>query len=65
VEIGAAAGLPSGDRPSHPCPAGNGRLADLALGEIDPRAEGRPARRYYHLTPWYTLADGTQRTSAG
>jgi PadR family transcriptional regulator, regulatory protein PadR len=51
VEIGDAAGLPSGT--VHPM------LARLeAIGwvgsrweDIDPRAEGRPARRYYQLTP--------------
>jgi len=50
VEIGQGAGLPSGT--VHPI------LARLeAVGwlesrweEIDPRVEGRPARRYYHLT---------------
>jgi PadR family transcriptional regulator, regulatory protein PadR len=51
VEVGAAAGLPSGT--VHPI------LARLETAgwlqsrweEIDPRAEGRPARRYYRLTP--------------
>jgi PadR family transcriptional regulator len=50
VQIGQAAGLPSGT--VHPI------LARLeAVGwveskweEIDPRVEGRPARRYYNLT---------------
>src|SRR5262245_33078416 len=50
VEIGQAAGLPSGT--IHPI------LARLeAIGwlrsrweDVDPRTEGRPARRYYHLT---------------
>ena len=50
VEIGAAAGLPSGT--IHPILA---RLEGLRWVEsrwedIDPRAEGRPARRYYRLT---------------
>ena len=51
VEIGQAAGLPSGT--VHPILA---RLETVGwLGsrweEIDPRAEGRPARRYYRMTP--------------
>ena len=51
VEIGAAAGLPSGT--VHPILA---RLETVGWlisrwEEIDPRAEGRPARRYYRLTP--------------
>jgi PadR family transcriptional regulator, regulatory protein PadR len=51
VEIGTAAGLPSGT--VHPILA---RLETVGWlesrwEEIDPRAEGRPARRYYHLTP--------------
>ena len=50
VEIGAAAGLPSGT--VHPILA---RLEGLRWLEsqwedIDPRAAGRPARRYYRLT---------------
>jgi DNA-binding PadR family transcriptional regulator len=51
VELGAAAGLPSGT--IHPILArleGVGWLTSR-WEEIDPRAEGRPARRYYHLTP--------------
>src|SRR4029453_12900746 len=51
VEIGAAAGLPSGT--IHPILArleGVGWLTSR-WEEIDPRAEGRPARRYYQLTP--------------
>jgi PadR family transcriptional regulator, regulatory protein PadR len=51
VEIGAAAGLPSGT--VHPILArleGVGWLTSR-WEEIDPRAEGRPARRYYRLTP--------------
>jgi PadR family transcriptional regulator, regulatory protein PadR len=51
VEIGAAAGLPSGT--VHPILA---RLETVGWlesrwEEIDPRTEGRPARRYYRLTP--------------
>lgn len=50
VEIGGAAGLPSGT--VHPILA---RLEGLGWLEsrwedIDTRAEGRPARRYYRLT---------------
>jgi DNA-binding PadR family transcriptional regulator len=50
VEIGAAAGLPSGT--IHPILA---RLEGLRWVEsrwedIDTRVEGRPARRYYQLT---------------
>ena len=51
VEIGASAGLPSGT--VHPILA---RLETVGWlesrwEEIDPRVEGRPARRYYRLTP--------------
>ena len=51
VEIGTAAGLPSGT--VHPILA---RLETVGWlesrwEEIDPRVEGRPARRYYRLTP--------------
>jgi PadR family transcriptional regulator, regulatory protein PadR len=51
VEVGQAAGLPSGT--VHPILA---RLATVGWltsrwEDIDPRAEGRPARRYYRLTP--------------
>src|SRR4029453_19368812 len=51
VEIGAVAGLPSGT--VHPILA---RLETVGWLEsrwedIDPRTEGRPARRYYRLTP--------------
>jgi PadR family transcriptional regulator, regulatory protein PadR len=51
VEIGQAAGLPSGT--VHPILA---RLENVGWlesrwEEIDPRVEGRPARRYYRLTP--------------
>ncbi|HMQ37272.1 MAG TPA: helix-turn-helix transcriptional regulator [Micropruina sp.] len=50
VEVGDVAGLPSGT--VHPILA---RLEGLAWVEsrwedIDPRKEGRPARRYYRLT---------------
>jgi PadR family transcriptional regulator PadR len=51
VEIGQAAGLPSGT--IHPILArleGVGWLTSR-WEEIDPRTEGRPARRYYRLTP--------------
>ena len=51
VEIGSAAGLPSGT--VHPILArleGVGWLISR-WEEIDPRVEGRPARRYYQLTP--------------
>jgi PadR family transcriptional regulator, regulatory protein PadR len=51
LEIGAAAGLPSGT--VHPILArleGAGWLTSR-WEEINPRAEGRPARRYYRLTP--------------
>ena len=50
VEIGQAAGLPSGT--VHPILArleGVGWLTSR-WEDIDPRAEGRPARRYYQLT---------------
>jgi PadR family transcriptional regulator, regulatory protein PadR len=51
VEIGQEAGLPSGT--VHPILA---RLETVGWlesrwEEIDPRAEGRPARRYYRMTP--------------
>lgn len=55
VEIGAAAALPSGT--VHPILArleGVGWLQSR-WEDIDPRADGRPARRYYQLT-----ADGIQ-----
>ena len=51
VEIGHAAGLPSGT--VHPILArleGVGWL-ESRWEEIDPRTEGRPARRYYRLSP--------------
>lgn len=50
VEIGSAAGLPSGT--VHPILArleGVGWL-ESRWEEIDPRVEGRPPRRYYQLT---------------
>ena len=50
AEIGAAAGLPSGT--VHPILArfeGLGWL-ESRWEDIDPRREGRPARRYYRLT---------------
>ena len=51
VEIGQAAGLPSGT--VHPILARLGTVGWLEprWEEIDPRAEGRPARRYYRMTP--------------
>ena len=51
VEIGAAAGLPSGT--VHPILARLETVGWLSSRweDIDPRAEGRPARRYYQLTP--------------
>lgn len=51
LEIGDAAGLPSGT--VHPILArleGIGWLVSR-WEDIDPRREGRPARRYYRLTP--------------
>jgi PadR family transcriptional regulator PadR len=50
VEIGQAAGLPSGT--IHPILARLETVGWLTSRweEIDPRAEGRPARRYYRLT---------------
>ena len=50
AELGAIAGLPSGT--IHPILArleGAGWL-DSRWEDIDPRREGRPARRYYRLT---------------
>jgi PadR family transcriptional regulator, regulatory protein PadR len=51
VEIGSAAGLPSGT--IHPILARLETVGWLTSRweEIDPRVEGRPARRYYRLTP--------------
>ncbi len=50
LEIGETAGLPSGT--VHPILARLERVGWLASRweEIDPRVEGRPARRYYRLT---------------
>jgi PadR family transcriptional regulator, regulatory protein PadR len=59
VEIGQAAGLPSGT--IHPILArleGVGWLTSR-WEDIDPRTQGRPARRYYQLTP-----DGLERARA-
>jgi DNA-binding PadR family transcriptional regulator len=55
VEIGRAAGLPSGT--VHPILARLEAIGWLASRweDVDPRAEGRPARRYYRLT-----ADGVE-----
>ena len=60
VEIGTAAGLPSGT--VHPILA---RLETVGWLEsrwedIDPREQGRPARRYYRLTP-----DGMELARSG
>jgi PadR family transcriptional regulator PadR len=51
LEIGAAAGLPSGT--VHPILARLETVGWLTSRweDIDPRTEGRPARRYYQLTP--------------
>jgi PadR family transcriptional regulator, regulatory protein PadR len=51
VEIGQAAGLPSGT--VHPILARLETVGWLTSRweDIDPRTEGRPARRYYRLTP--------------
>ena len=51
VEVGQAAGLPSGT--VHPILVRLETVGWLSSRweEIDPRAEGRPARRYYRLTP--------------
>jgi PadR family transcriptional regulator, regulatory protein PadR len=51
VEIGTAAGLPSGT--VHPILARLETVGWLTSRweDIDPRTEGRPARRYYQLTP--------------
>src|SRR5436309_9556167 len=50
VEIGAEAGLPSGT--IHPILARleGVRWIESRWEDIDPREEGRPARRYYRLT---------------
>ena len=59
MEISAAADLPSGT--VHPILARLEGLGWLASSweDIDPRREGRPARRYYRLTP-----SGTQAATA-
>jgi DNA-binding PadR family transcriptional regulator len=51
VEIGQAAGLPSGT--VHPILARLETVGWLTSRweDIDPRTQGRPARRYYRLTP--------------
>ena len=51
IEISDAAGLPSGT--VHPILARLETVGWLTSRweDIDPRAEGRPARRYYQLTP--------------
>lgn len=55
AEVGVAAGLPSGT--VHPILARfeGLRWLESRWEDIDPRVEGRPARRYYRLT-----ADGVQ-----
>lgn len=52
VEIGAEAGLPSGT--IHPILARleGVRWIESRWESIDLREQGRPARRYYRLTPW-------------
>jgi PadR family transcriptional regulator PadR len=59
IEIGDAAGLPSGT--VHPILARLERLrwVQSRWEDIDPRVEGRPARRYYRLT-----AAGAQQARA-
>ena len=59
MEIGAAAGLPSGT--VHPILARleGVRWLQSRWEDIDPRVEGRPARRYYRLT-----ADGVESARA-
>jgi PadR family transcriptional regulator PadR len=59
VEIGAAAGLPSGTVHPDPGPAAGRGWLRSRWEDIDPRAEGRPARRYSQLTP-----DGLQLARA-
>jgi PadR family transcriptional regulator, regulatory protein PadR len=56
LELGQAAGLPSGT--VHPILARLERMGWLesAWEEVDPREQGRPRRRYYRLTP-----DGAER----
>ena len=50
LEIGSEAGLPSGT--IHPILARleGVRWVESRWEDVDPRAEGRPARRYYRLT---------------
>jgi DNA-binding PadR family transcriptional regulator len=67
AEIGAAAGLPSGT--VHPMLA---RLEGLGWvssrwEDVDPSDAGRPARRYYRLTPTGAeqARDALARTAAG
>jgi PadR family transcriptional regulator len=56
LELGQAAGLPSGT--IHPILARLERMGWLesAWGDADPHEQGRPRRRYYRLTP-----DGAER----
>jgi PadR family transcriptional regulator, regulatory protein PadR len=56
LELGQAAGLPSGT--IHPILARLERIGWLesAWEDADPHEQGRPRRRYYRLTP-----DGTER----
>src|SRR5262249_22668911 len=56
LELGQAAGLPSGT--IHPILARLERMGWLesAWEDVDPREQGRPRRRYYKLTP-----DGAER----
>jgi DNA-binding PadR family transcriptional regulator len=60
LEIGETAGLPSGT--IHPILARLERLGWLESRweDVDPRAAGRPARRYYRLT-----TDGVEQARAG
>ncbi len=64
AEVGAEAGLPSGT--VHPILARFEGLhwLESRWEDIDPRAEGRPARRYYRLTAEGTVAarDALART---
>jgi PadR family transcriptional regulator PadR len=69
VEIGTAAGLPSGT--VHPILARLETVGWLTSRweDINPRTEGRPARRYYQLTPdglelaWAALARAYSATA--
>src|SRR5215468_736249 len=56
LELGQAAGLPSGT--IHPILARLERMGWLesAWEDVDPHQQGRPRRRYYRLTP-----DGAER----